>query len=55
MNKQTFNINSFVGKQFLTLAKRFCSNFEYNKSCNAVIDTEKYTFFCDGVNITIYK
>jgi len=44
---QTFDIYSFLGKQFVNLAKKYCKNFQYDKSCEGVIDTERYSFFVD--------
>jgi hypothetical protein len=57
MESQTFDIYSFIGKQFLTLAKRFCKNFQYDTLCEAIIDTENYSFFVnsDEETITISK
>lgn len=55
MKSQTFELTSFIGKQFYTLAKRFCSNLELNKPCKAIIDTEEYTFLISNNKITISK
>jgi len=53
MNKQTFKLDSFIGRQFHTLAKRFCKEFVLNKPCEAIIDTEKYIFLVTTEEITI--
>jgi hypothetical protein len=53
--EQTFELNSFIGKQFYTIAKRFCKTLELNKPCKAIIDTEEFVFLVTNNTITVSK
>jgi len=52
---QTFNLDSFIGKQFYSLAKRFCTSLVLNTPCSAIIDTEKFIFIVTENTITITR
>jgi acyl-ACP thioesterase len=53
MKSQTFDVHSSIGKQFLSLAKRFCKNFQNDVDCFAEIDTEAYIFHLNSEKETI--
>ena len=53
MEAHTFDLHSFLGKQFRALAKRFGNGYCYNQEFTAVIDTEVYKFFINDDDETI--
>jgi uncharacterized membrane protein len=57
METQTFDMYSFLGIQFLAIAKRFGNSFQYDTLCKVSIDNETYYFFVnnDEETITISK